>query len=75
MDNDAKLSKEQIENMKDELKKTSLDQSGLNNFLQKYLDREQSEKVKKVLSNPEKLREILSSPLAKNFMENYKDKE
>lgn len=75
MDNDTKISKEQIESIKNELKGGSVSEDNLGDFLQRYLDREQSERVRKILSNPQKLREILSSPLAKTFMENYKDKE
>lgn len=75
MDNDTKLSKEQIENMKNELEKAKNNGSDISAFLQKYLDREQGERLKKVLSDPQKIKEILSSPLAKSFMDKYSDKE
>lgn len=75
MDNSTKLSTEQIENIKNELKSGSVSQSNLNEFLQKHLDSEQSEKIKAVLSNPEKLKEILSSPFAKSFMKKFNNKE
>lgn len=75
MEKDTKLSKEQIENIKNELKGGSVNRDNLNEFLGKHLDSEGSEKIKAVLSNPEKLKEILSSPFAKSFMEKYKNKE
>lgn len=75
MDNDTKLSKEQIENMKTELQNAKDNGSALNDFLRKYLDREQGERVKRVLSDPQKIKELLSSPLAKSFMEKYGNKE
>lgn len=75
MEKDTKLSKEQIENIKNELKGGSVNRDNLSSFLQKHLDSESSEKIKSALSNPEKLKEILSSPFAKSFMEKYKDKE
>lgn len=75
MDNDTKLSKEQIENMKKEINDINSQGGDLSAFLQKYLDREQGERVKKVLSDPQKIKDILSSPLAKNFMEKFGNKE
>lgn len=75
MDNSTKISKEQIETMKTELENTKNEGGDISDFLQKYLDREQGERVKKVLSDPHKIKEILSSPLAKNFMEKYGSKE
>ena len=75
MDNGTKISKEQIESIKTELQSTQKSGGDITAFLQKYLDREQGERVKKVLSDPQKIKEILSSPLAKSFMEKYSDKE
>ena len=75
MEKDTKLSKEQIENIKNELKGGSVNRDNLSAFLQKHLDSEGSEKIKSALSSPEKLKEILSSPFAKSFLEKYKDKE
>ena len=75
MDNGTKISKEQIETMKSELESAKKESDDITAFLQKYLDREQGERVKRVLSDPQKIKEILSSPLAKSFMEKYGDKE
>ncbi len=75
MDNGTKISKEQIENMKTELEKAKKDGGDIGAFLQKHLNKEEGERVKKVLSDPQKLKEILSSPFAKNFMEKYGSKE
>lgn len=75
MDNGTKISKEQIENMKNEIEAMKKENRDIGSFLQKYLDREEGERIKRVLSDPQKIKEILSSPLAKSFMESYSDKE
>lgn len=75
MDNGTKFSKKEIEEMKSELEAMKKEKGDITSFLQKYLDREQGERVKKVLSDPQKIKEILSSPLAKSFMEKYDNKE
>ena len=74
MYNDTIFSKEHIENIKTELESTK-NSSDLNAFLQKHLDKEHSEQIKKVLSEPQKIKEILSTPFAKQFMEKYGNKE
>ncbi len=70
MDNSTKISDEQLENIKKELQKGNADQNA-EALMQKFLNKEQTETVKKVLANPDKVREIMRSPLAKNFMEKF----
>ena len=72
MDNGTKFSNEQLENMKTELESGSVNEKSLNEFLQKHLNAEESEKLKAVLADPEKLKNILSTPFAKSFMEKLK---
>lgn len=74
MDNGTNFSKEQIENIKTELESTK-SEGDLSAFLQKHLDKQQSEQLKKVLSDPQKIKDILSTPLAKKLMEKYTKKE
>lgn len=71
MDNGTKLSKEQIETIKKELQSGNSSSNAPEEFMQKYLNKEQSDSVKKVLADPDKLKEILSSPFAKAFMKQY----
>ncbi len=73
MDNSTKISNEQIENLKAELQKGDGNKSA-EELMKKYLNREQTETIKKVLANPEKVREIMSSPLAKSFLEKFSGK-
>lgn len=75
MDNDTKLSKEQLETIKKELRESSVDKSNLTDFLKKYLDKDQSEKLKEVLSDPQKIKDVLASPFAKKLMENFRKEE
>ena len=49
MDNGTKFSKKEIEEMKSELEAMKKEKGDITSFLQKYLDREQGERVKKVL--------------------------
>ncbi len=74
MDNSTKFSEEQLEIIKTELERTK-NNGDINGFLQKYLDKERSEQLKNVLSDPQKIKEILSTPFAKQFMEKYGNKE
>ena len=75
MDNGTKFSKEQLENMKNEIESGPVTEKSLNEFLQKHLSTEESEKLKTVLSDPQKLKDILSTPFAKSFIEKLKKKE
>ena len=47
MDNGTKFSKEQLENMKNEIESGPVTEKSLNEFLQKHLSTEESEKLKK----------------------------
>lgn len=75
MDNDTKLSKEQIENIKTELKNGSVDKNNITDFLKAYLDKDQNEKLKEVLADPQKIKNVLASPFAKSLMEKFRKEE
>lgn len=70
MDNETKLSEEQINSIKQELseKKTDLD---LNEFMAKHLNDKQKQAVMNIASDPEKLKAIMNSPIAKKLMEKF----
>lgn len=71
MDNDIKLSKEQMDKIKKELQSGSVNRENTDDFLKKHLSKEQADSLKKVLSDPDRMKEILSSPLAKSLIEKY----
>ena len=66
MDNDTKLSKEQIKNLVSDFK--SGENVSADEFLKKHLNEKQRESIISVLKNPEMLRQILSSQKAKDIM-------
>lgn len=76
MDNATKLSNEQINSIMNEAKSNHL-QGNVNTeeFIKKHLNEEQAAKVKSVLSDPEKLKKLLESPLAQNFMRSMREKQ
>ncbi len=70
MDNETKLSKEQINSIKEELseKKENID---INDFMNRHLNEKQQEAFSALLSDPERLRAIMNSPLAQKLMEKF----
>lgn len=73
MDNDIKLSKEQLKNLIDEFKAADKSDSvSTDAFLKKHLSDSQAKAIKNVLSNPELLKNILNSQKAKDIMEKLK---
>ena len=70
MDNETKLSPEQINSIKAALsdKKEPKD---IESIMEKHLNEKQRQTVKNILSDEKKLQAILNSPLAKAFMEKY----
>lgn len=73
MDNDIKLSKEQLKNLIDEFKAADKSDSvSTDDFLKKHLSDSQAKAIKNVLSNPELLKNILNSQKAKDIMEKLK---
>lgn len=70
MDNETKLSSQQINSIKEELtaKKGDVD---LNEFMAKHLNEKQQQAVMNIASDPEKLKAIMNSPIAKKLMEKF----
>ncbi len=70
MDNETKLSSEQINSIKDVLsdKKEPKD---IEKIMETHLNEKQRQAVKSFLSDEKKLQALLNSPFAKAFMEKY----
>lgn len=66
MDNDTKLSKEQIKNLISDFKNG--ENASADEFMKKHLSEKQRENIVSALKNPEMLRQILSSQKAKDIM-------
>lgn len=76
MDNGTNLSKEQINSILDKAKELSSEgKVPDSSFLSEQLSPSQSEKLKTILSDPEKLREVMNSPMAKRIMAMLQNKD
>ena len=63
MDNGTKLSSEQIKSIMNEAKEGKKDE-----LLKKYLNDDEADRVKDILSDSDKLKTFLSSPFAQQLM-------
>lgn len=70
MDNETKLSPDQINSIKDALSDKS-NPKDIESIMEKHLNEKQRQTVKSILSDEKKLQSILNSPFAKAFMEKY----
>ncbi len=70
MDNETKLSPEQINSIKDALSDKK-DPEDIESIMEKHLNEKQRQTVKNILSDEKKLQSILNSPFAKAFMEKF----
>ena len=70
MDNETKLSSQQINSIKQELSDKK-DPKEIENIMEKHLTEKQRQAVKSFLSDEKKLQSLLNSPFAKAFMEKY----
>ena len=68
MDNETKLSHEQINSIKEELSDKSSPKD-IEAVMEKHLNERQRQAVRSVLSDEKKLQAILNSPFAKAFFE------
>ena len=70
MDNETKLSSEQINSIKEALagKEKPAD---IESVMDKHLNENQKQAVRSFLSDPQKLQALMNSPFAKAFMEKY----
>lgn len=66
MDNETKLSSEQIDSIMKEASEGKIDSERL---IREHLSEGQAQKLRTILNDPEKLRSIMESPLAKKIME------
>lgn len=72
MQNETNISVEKINSLLDMLRNGSADTGKLSTMLKSALDDNQKSKLDSVLSDPQKLNGILSSPEAKAIMEKLK---
>lgn len=76
MDKQTKLSEEQINSIKKEIENVDINgKTDTDEFIKKHLNEEQANKVRDILNNPEKLKSVLSSPMAQRFLESLKGKD
>ncbi len=68
MDNETKLSREQINSIKEELSDKK-DPNDIEAVMQKHLNEKQRQAVKTFLSDEKKVQALLNSPFAKAFFE------
>ncbi len=74
MDNETKLSSQQINSLLNEVKGSCDKGASADDLIKKHLTNEQAENVKSILRDPEKLRQFLDSPFARRFINSVKDK-
>ena len=75
MENEINISAEQINSVLEHFGVSSRDNSqNIENALKNNLTPEQQRKINSIISDPERLKKILSSPQAKLFLNMIKDK-
>lgn len=75
MDKQTKLSEEQINSIKNEMKNVDINEkTDTEEFIKKHLNEEQANKVRGILNDPEKLKSVLSSPMAQRFLASLKSR-
>lgn len=76
MENDTKLSKEQIKKLIDDFKSSTKNgKTDVDEFAKKHLTEEQTDAFKKLLNNPQLIRSILASDKAKEILKKLKGEE
>lgn len=74
MDNETKLSAEQINSIKKELEEGN-ERINVTEFMQKHLNSSQIQALSSFMSDPEKMKNLMESPIAKRFMEKFRKEE
>lgn len=74
MENQTNLSSEQINEVVSGIEKDKKAGVSVDEMIDKRLTPEQAKAVRSVLSDPQKIEKILSSPFAKKFFESMKKK-
>lgn len=76
MENNTKITNEQINSMLDDFKgNTGKEKIDANEFINKHLNEDQANALNKAMNNPELINSILSSPQAKKFLEKLAKKD
>ncbi|MCM1365302.1 MAG: hypothetical protein NC122_00135 [Faecalibacterium sp.] len=76
MDNDTKLSPEQIKNLLTNLKSSDKDKTvDINDFASKNLNERQAQMLKNAMKNPKIISAMMSSPQIKQLIEKLKGAE
>ncbi|MGN0468933.1 MAG: hypothetical protein ACI4GY_09440 [Acutalibacteraceae bacterium] len=76
MDNETKLTDEQIKKLISDFKNTTADgQTDVDEFTKSHLTQSQAAAFKKLLSNPQLIKTILASDKAKQILKQLKDSE
>lgn len=75
MDNEIKLTDEQIKELISDFKKTTVDKTtDVESFAKQHLSPAQTEAFKKLMSNPAMIKSVLASDKAKKLLEILKNK-
>lgn len=73
MDNETKLSKEQVKKLIDEFKNSTANgKTNVDEFAKKHLTEEQTVAFKNLLNNPQLIKSILASDKAKEILKKLK---
>lgn len=72
MDNETKLSGEQINSLMNAAAQGKIDSEKL---ISENLNQEQAQKVRSILNDPEKLKSIMESPVVKKILASFSKKE
>lgn len=70
MDNETKLSKEQINSIRQELSKRD-ENINLSEFMDRHLNEKQKAAFSSVINDPEKMKALMNSPFAQKLMERF----
>ena len=72
MDNETKITNEQINSIMDDFNSSpKKDMNNLGDILSKHLTKEQSASLENFLQDRDKMERLLSSPIAKAFLQKY----
>lgn len=71
MQNETKLSAEMLNSLFKMMKKGNGNQESIKNILNQSLNDSQKQAVSQIMSDPQKLKEVLSSPQAKALFEKF----
>ena len=73
MQNETKLSSEMINSLFRMMKNSKGNQQNIKNIISENLDDTQKKTLSEIMSDPQKIKEILSSPQAKELLNKFSD--